>query len=91
MKKNLFPLLFFISFIVIVFGAFFKLMHYENAEPLLIVGLSISLFTLITGIYEVASSTKIHRSEKRLWIYGFIFFNFLTSIFYLGKRSRIVK
>lgn len=90
MKNNLFPLSFFVGFIIVVIGAYFKIMHNSISDFFLITGLIISTVSLIIGIYEIATSNKIHRSEKRLWIFGFIFFNFLTSIFYLGKRSRIV-
>ena len=91
MKRNLFPFVFLISFFFVITGAYLKILHFESAETFLIIGVILSLISLITGIYEVARSTKIHSSEKRLWILGFVFLNFLTSIFYLGKRSRIVK
>lgn len=91
MKKNLFPICFLASLVIITIGAYIKITHQPGAETMLIAGAVISAISLIIGIYEVRASKTINTTEKTLWTVGFIFLNFFTSIIYLFKRRQIVR
>ena len=89
--NNSLKALFFISFIMIFIGAYFKIMHWGYSEEILIIGLLLSLAYVILGIIEVNNSTKIEKSEKMIWTVGFIFLGSVTALVYLfSGRKRII-
>lgn len=50
-----------------------------------------SLIFIIAAIYEVTQSTKIDRSEKIMWIIGFLFLTTIAGLIYvLSARKRVV-
>lgn len=90
--NNTFKVLFFSSVAITLTGALLKIMHLEYAQPLLIIGILLTLGYIVFGITEVINSKNIDKSEKIMWIVGFIFFGFITSIVYLvSGRKRVLK
>jgi len=87
--NNNFKALFFSSILITLTGALLKIQHLGFSQPLLIVGLLLTLGYMILGIIEVTNSTKIDKSEQILWVVGFILFGFITAIVYLifGRKN----
>lgn len=89
--NNNFKTFFLISLVVTLIGAFYKILHWGYAQPILIIGLLFTLLYMTVGIIEVTNSSKIDKSEKIMWTVGFTFFGFITAIVYLlSGRKRIV-
>jgi hypothetical protein len=80
---------FIIGVIGILVGATLKIMHWSYAETWLIAGVITWAVFIITAIYEVSSSGNISRTEKTMWIVGFLLMAGLTALIYLlvGRRS----
>lgn len=90
---NYFKIVFSISLIFTLFGAYFKIMHiYSNwTAVLLVVGLLATLGYIVIGIIEVQKSKRISGAEKLMWTVGFISFGFLTAFLYLlNGQKRVV-
>ena len=80
----------FCSFGFVILGSLFKIMHYPNADIFLILSLLGNLTLIITGIYEVRTSTRISGSEKTMWTVGFLFISGIVGIVYVfSGRKRI--
>lgn len=90
-NKQLLNLSFILSFVIVIIGALFKIMHYPYSQLFLIVGLTSMLVFWYVAISEIRSSTKIDGSEKFMWIFGIIFFGSVAGLVYLlSARKRIV-
>jgi hypothetical protein len=90
-NKQILNLSFVLSFVIVIVGALFKIMHYPFSQLLLIVGLISMLVFWYVAISEIKSSTKIDGSEKFMWIIGIIFFGSVAGLVYLlSARKRIV-
>jgi L-cystine uptake protein TcyP (sodium:dicarboxylate symporter family) len=90
--NNNFKAIFSISVIITLIGAYFKIMHWGYSQPILMVGLLLTLAYIIIGIIEVNNSNKIGKLEKVIWTISFIFLCFITALFYLFfNRKRIVQ
>lgn len=82
---------FILSIVIVIVGAFFKIMHYPFSQLLLIVGLIAMVVFWYIAISEIRSSTKIDGSEKFMWIFGLIFLgSFAGLVYLLSARKRIV-
>ena len=89
--NNNFKAIFSIAFIITLFGAFLKIMHWKYAQPILVIGIALTLAYVFLEISEVNNSKKINKSEKIMWTTGFIFFSFITALIYLlSGRKRII-
>ncbi|MCY7292692.1 MAG: PLDc N-terminal domain-containing protein [Ferruginibacter sp.] len=81
---------FILSFILVLVGAYQKIIHSEGADTWLMIGLIASLVFIVTAIYEVLSSERIDRSEKTMWTIALIFFSSIAGLIYiLIGRKRI--
>lgn len=90
-NKQILNLSFALSFVIVIIGALFKIMHYPYSQLFLIVGLISMLVFWYVAISEIKSSTKIDGSEKFMWIIGLIFFGSVAGLVYLlSARKRIV-
>lgn len=90
---NYFKIVFSISLIFTLFGAYFKIMHIDSnwTAVLLVVGLLATLGYIVIGIIEVQKSKRISGAEKLMWTVGFISFGFLTAFLYLlNGQKRVV-
>ncbi|MGG7036705.1 MAG: hypothetical protein ACI7YS_16135 [Flavobacterium sp.] len=89
-NQKIIPLLFIISFPLIIIGALFKLMHWQGSQIMLIMSLSSYALFAFLCLYEIANSKKIKGLEKLVWLIGFIFTFPITAIIYiLSARKRI--
>lgn len=79
---------FIVSFIIMLIGAYLKMIHSEGAETLLILGIIAALVFIVTAIYEVRSSNKIGNTEKTMWTLAFIFFSGIAGLiyFFIGRK-----
>lgn len=90
--KNILVISFIVSIVTIFIGAMFKIMHYANADALLIIGIASWLVLVITALYEIQNSTRINRTEKLMWTVGFILAAGVAAIIYLSiGRQKIIK
>lgn len=79
------------SILITLFASYLKIIHAANAEYWMIAGVFAVLVFIVSAIYEVRTSTRIHNSEKNMWTFAFIFFSGLAGIIYfLMGRRRIV-
>ena len=85
---------FFISLVLVLVGAFMKILHLPGAEQLLIVGVVTNGVFVVTALSEVWRSERIDKNEKIMWTIAFIFIGFLGTIagivYLLLGRKRIV-
>jgi hypothetical protein len=84
---------FFISLVLVLVGAFMKILHLPGAEQLLIVGMVTNGVFVATALSEVWRSERIDKNEKIMWTIAFIFMGFgaLAGILYiLMGRKRVV-
>ena len=84
--------LFLIGSIAIIVGAWYKILHSENADLFLSIGLVlIPLFT-ISALYEIHTSARINMQEKVMWTIGLLFMNTLAGLLYVFiRRPRVIK
>lgn len=77
--------------VLTVVGGWLKITREPVADSLLLPGLLLTAVFLVTVLYEVLTSRRIPRSEKALWVMGFLVTGFLAGLFYLlSERKRIV-
>ena len=85
---------FFISLVLVLVGAFMKILHLPGAEQLLIVGMVTNGVFVVSALSEVWRSERIDKNEKIMWTIAFIFIGFLGTIagivYLLLGRKRIV-
>jgi hypothetical protein len=85
---------FFISLVLVLLGAFMKILHLPGAEQLLIVGMITNGVFVIAALSEVWRSERIDKNEKIMWAIAFIFMGFLGTIagivYLLLGRKRVV-
>ncbi len=83
---------FYLSIAVTVFAAWCKLTHQIYGETLLIIGFSFSLLFIVLALMEVFSAKHLERSEKIMWLVGFLFITAITGFVYvISGRKRIVE
>lgn len=79
------------SVIITIIAAYLKISHLEHANIFLTIGLLFLAVFIVTAIFEIASSDRIDKSEKIIWIVGFLFFATITGLIYiLSARKRII-
>jgi len=90
-KISLMGFSYFVGAALTIYGAYQKIMHNENANILLQVGLFVSLTFVVLAILEIFNSKKINPFEKGLWLFGFLCFNTIAGFIYLTRaRQRII-
>lgn len=81
----------FISIGIAILAAWYKLMHKPGADSLMLVSIIAGVVFMIIGIMEVSRSEKINRSEKIMWVFGFIFLTTIAGLIYVfNARKRVV-
>ena len=85
---------FFISLVLVLVGAFMKILHLPGAEHLLIVGMVTNGVFVVAALSEVWRSERIDKNEKIMWTIAFIFMGFLGTmagiVYLLLGRKRVV-
>ena len=90
-KKQILTISLFLSTVIVIVGAFFKIMHYRYSEMVLIIGFISTFVFWSIAIPEIKCSTKISGAEKFMWIFGLVFISSITSLVYiLSARKRII-
>lgn len=89
-KRDLPIYAFFIAFVIILFGAFLKILHNPTADAFLKIGIIAQCIFILIVIREVVLSHKIKTNEKIMWIVGVIFMSSIVGLIYLfSARKRI--
>jgi len=85
---------FFISLVLVLVGAFMKILHLPGAEQLLIVGMVTNGVFVVAALSEVWRSERIDKNEKIMWTIAFIFMGVLGTmagiVYLLLGRKRVV-
>ena len=94
MKFNKTTLLFvsyFIGSSFTIYGALLKILHNENANTFLQIGLSISFIFIVLSVAELFRSNKINQFIRWLWVIGLMCCTTLFGFIYLTrKRQQII-
>ncbi|MEI6263564.1 MAG: PLDc N-terminal domain-containing protein [Sphingobacteriia bacterium] len=89
-KENFYNLCFIGGILLTPIGAFFKILHIDYLESLLVLGVILSFFYILLSIVEVVRSNRISNNEKTMWVICLIFLNGITGIlYYFMGRKRI--
>ena len=89
--KKFLPWLYFISFLLTIIGAIFKIIHLPFANIFLSIGILTLIVFIIASINEILKSKKIDGTEKFMWVMGLLFFGTFTGFLYLlGSRKKII-
>lgn len=89
-NKNLIPFLFILSFVLIIIGAFSKILHQPFGMEIIIAGFLCTIIYTILSLKEIFSSDKFEKTEKIMWLLAFLAFNTFAGMFYLsGARKKI--
>lgn len=83
---------FFIAITVTIVLAFIDLIDLDKSFPLIITGIIATLTFIVTALYEVSGSHRIHKSEKIMWIVCLILLSNIAGIIYIfSARKRIIQ
>lgn len=83
---------FIIGFFGMLIGALLKIMHWATADTWLAIGLISWAVFVVAAIYEVSTSKTINRTEKIMWIVGFVLMAGITGwIYVIIGRKRVVR
>lgn len=88
-ERNTIPILFVVSNVLIILGAFFKLVHFP-ASAMLLIGLAAYLAFIILTFKEIYYSKEIKENDKIFWYIGLVTFSTVVGLIYiLTKRNNI--
>jgi peptidoglycan/LPS O-acetylase OafA/YrhL len=74
---------FVVSFVIILVGAYLKLIHSYSGDMFLKIAVAVMLVFIVSAIIEVWSSSRIDKNEKIMWSIAFIFMGTFSGIIYL--------
>jgi predicted membrane channel-forming protein YqfA (hemolysin III family) len=72
-----------IQFLLVIVGAFFKIMHLQMAEVFLIAGIVLWCACIILSVYTMFKKDNITGIQKTLWMLCFFFSGIFGIILYL--------
>ena len=74
-------------------GFYLHRIDYIFADFIIAPGAISALVILILGLIDVLSNNKIKKSEKLMWVCGFIFITFITGLLYFRtfKKRNFIK
>ena len=91
LKEKILRTSLFISIGIAILATWFKLMHEPGSDSFLLISMVAASVFIITAILEVSQSEKIDRSEKIMWIVGFLFLTGIAGLAYMfAGRKRVV-
>ncbi len=91
-RSPVFKPTFFVSILLGLIGALFKILHIPGAQMLLGISALLSLVSIISALYEIYSSDRVTVNERIMWTVGFVLFNGLTLLLYFFfGRPRILR
>lgn len=81
----------FLSIGLSILASWFKFMHKPGADSIFFIALIPAAVFIIIAIGEINRSEKIDRSEKIMWVFGFLFLTGIAGLVYmLSGRKRVV-
>ena len=91
-KKNLIPIFYVLSFIILFLGAIFKILHQPFGSEIMGLALISSIIYIVLSLLEIFKSERIDKTEKIMWLVGFIFLSTVAGFIYLvSARKRILR
>ena len=91
LKEKILRTSLFISIGIAILATWYKLMHKPGSDSFLLISMVAASVFIITAILEVSQSEKIDRSEKIMWIVGFLFLTGIAGLVYIfSGRKRVV-
>ena len=91
-NKNLIPIFYVLSFIILLLGAIFKILHQPLAAELMGLAFISSIVYIVLSLIEIYKSDRIDKTEKIMWHLGFIFLSTIAGFIYLvSARKRILR
>jgi len=91
-NKNLIPIFYVLSFIILFLGAIFKILHQPLGSEIMGLALISSIIFIVLSLIEIFKSDRIDKTEKIMWLVGFIFLSTVAGFIYLiSARKRILR
>ena len=91
-NKNLIPIFYVLSFIILFLGAIFKILHQPFGSEIMGLALISSIIYIVLSLLEIFKSERIDKTEKIMWLVGFIFLSTVAGFIYLVlARKRILR
>ena len=91
-NKNLIPIFYVLSFIILLLGAIFKILHQPLAAEIMGLAFISSIVYIVLSFIEIFKSDRIDKTEKVMWLVGFIFLGTVAGFIYLiSARKRILR
>ena len=91
-NKNLIPIFYVLSFIILFLGAIFKILHQPFGSEIMGLALISSIIYIVLSLLEIFKSERIDKTEKIMWLVGFIFLSTVAGFIYLvSARKRILR
>jgi small-conductance mechanosensitive channel len=78
------------SWLIAFAGAFFKIMHLQGAEWILITAVATYVVFIACAIYEIQNAGTFSKSEKIMWTIALLFMSNIAGLIYvLTARKQI--
>lgn len=90
MRSIIIKTTFVVSFLLIIMGAIFKIMHAPFGDVLLSLGIISFVISILVALYEIFAAPHIKFLEKMIWLVGFITTGWLVMLIYLLVRRKDV-
>lgn len=91
-NKNLIPVFYVITFIILILGTIFKILHQPLGAEILGLAFISSIIFIVLALIEIFKSDRINIIEKIMWLVGFIFLSTVAGFIYLvSARKRILR
>ena len=91
-NKNLIPIFYVLSFIILFLCAIFKILHQPFGSEIMGLALISSIIYIVLSLLEIFKSERIDKTEKIMWLVGFIFLGTVAGFIYLiSARKRILR
>lgn len=91
-NKNLIPIFFTFSFIIIVIATLLKILHQPFSVEIMALGLISAVFYIILSLIEIFKSDRIGITEKIMWLVAFTAMGTVTGLVYIvSGRRRVLR
>ena len=92
MKDKIYLGFFFASVFIILTGAVLKILHWQGGEYFIFTGLFLYVKVVGLSLMEIFSFKSLTISEKWMWVFGFLVFNFLAlTLYYFSRRPQLLR
>jgi hypothetical protein len=82
-STSILPATLFTAFVLMLTGAYLKILHAGGADILLAAGLIATVVFIIMSLVEVFSSSKIEQHEKVMWTIALILGGTIAGLIYI--------